>query len=156
MRWSPGRYSRHHTGGDRERFPPDRVGGECPGGGEEGDSMISELAGLPDGVVGFEASGKIEAGDYRDVVIPALERAFAGGEVRFLIVMTDFQGMDGGALWQDLKVGVEHLRGWKRVAVVTDIEWVHHLTGLFGWMTPGEVRVFPLDQRDEAVSWVAG
>ena len=62
--------------------------------------------------------------------------------------MTDFKGMSGGALWQDLKVGVEHLRGWKRIAVVTDIEWVTHLTGLFGWMTPGETKVFALEQRD--------
>lgn len=118
--------------------------------------MIEELQDLPAGVVGFQASGKIAATDYRDVVLPALERAFAEGEVRFVIVMTNFEGMTGGALWQDLKVGFEHLRGWKRIAVVTDIEWVHHLTGLFGWMTPGETRTFPLKQRDEAISWVAG
>jgi len=118
--------------------------------------MIEQLQDLPAGVVGFQASGKIAATDYRDVVLPALERAFAEGEVRFLIVMTGFEGMTGGALWQDLKVGFEHLRGWKRVAVVTDIEWVHHLTGLFGWMTPGETKTFFLNQRDEAISWVAG
>jgi hypothetical protein len=29
------------------------------------------------------------------------------------------------------------------------------MTTLFGWMTPGEVRQFPLAQRDEAVAWVA-
>jgi hypothetical protein len=52
-------------------------------------------------------------------------------------------------------VGVEHLRAWKRIAVVTDIEWVDHMITLFGWMTPGEVRHFPLAQRDEAVAWAA-
>lgn len=118
--------------------------------------MIEELRDLPAGVIGFQASGKLAATDYRDVVLPALERAFAEGEVRFLIVMTNFEGMTGGALWQDLKVGVEHLRGWKRIAVVTDIEWVTHLTGLFGWMSPGETKTFPLDRRDEAIAWVAG
>jgi hypothetical protein len=118
--------------------------------------MIEELHDLPDGVIGFEASGEISASDYRDVVVPALERAFAGGEVRFVIVMRDFTGMSGGALWEDLKVGVEHLRGWRRIAVVTDIEWVTHLTGLFGWMTPGETKVFPVAQRDPTIAWVAG
>jgi hypothetical protein len=118
--------------------------------------MIKELRDLPDGVIGFEASGEISASDYRDVVLPALERAFAGGEVRFVIVIDSFKGMSGGALWEDLKVGFEHLRGWRRIAVVTDVEWVTHLTGLFGWMTPGETKVFPLDQRDQAVAWVAG
>jgi hypothetical protein len=34
---------------------------------------------------------------------------------------------------------------------VTDTEWTSHLTALFGWMTPGETRSFPLTQRDESV-----
>ena len=117
--------------------------------------MIKELSGMPAGVIGFEASGKMQAEDYRDVVLPALERAAAGGEVRFVIVMHDFDGMSGGALWQDLKVGVEHWRAWKRIALVTDIEWMKQMTSLFGWMTPGEVKTFSLAQRDEAIEWAA-
>jgi hypothetical protein len=118
--------------------------------------MIQELSDLPAGVIGFEASGRIRAEDYRDVVLPALERAAATGEVRFVIVMRDFDGMSGGAVWQDLKVGIEHLRAWKRIALVTDIAWMRDLTGLFGWMTPGETRTFPLARRDEAIEWAAG
>jgi hypothetical protein len=117
--------------------------------------MIKEMSDMPAGVIGFEASGKMQAEDYRDVVLPALERAAAGGEVRFVIVMHDFDGMSGGALWQDLKVGVEHWRAWKRIALVTDIEWMKQMTSLFGWMTPGEVKTFALAQRDEAVEWAA-
>jgi hypothetical protein len=118
--------------------------------------MIKELSGLPAGVIGFETTGKLRAEDYRDVVLPALERAAAGGEVRFVVVISEFQGMSGGALWQDLKVGVEHLRAWKRIAVVTDIDWIRHGTELFGWMTPGEIKVFPLAQQGEAIAWAAG
>ncbi|MFF2773831.1 STAS/SEC14 domain-containing protein [Streptomyces sp. NPDC058052] len=117
--------------------------------------MIKRLEGMPAGVIGFEASGKLSAEDYRDTVLPVLVEAAAAGEVRFLIVVRDFDGMSGGALWQDLKVGVEHLRAWKRVALVTDIEWMTHVTSLFGWMTPGETRTFPLGGRDEAVAWVS-
>ena len=117
--------------------------------------MIKEMSDMPAGVIGFEASGKMRAEDYRDVVLPALERAAAGGEVRFVIVMHDFDGMSGGALWQDLKVGVEHWRAWKRIALVTDIDWMAQATTLFGWMTPGEVRHFRLAQRDEAIAWAA-
>jgi hypothetical protein len=118
--------------------------------------MIEKLDDLPAGVVGFRASGKLSAADYRDVVLPALESAFEGGEVRFFIEMTDFGGMSGWALWQDRRVGVEHLRGWKRIALVTDIDWITHATHLFGWMTPGETKTFSLDQREEAIAWVAG
>ena len=33
--------------------------------------MFEPITGLPDGVVGFEAVGKIEAADYEDVLMPA-------------------------------------------------------------------------------------
>lgn len=118
--------------------------------------MIKELSELPPGVTGFEATGTLKAEDYRDVVLPALERASASGEVRFVVVIPEFRGMSGGAVWEDLKMGAEHFRAWKRIALVTDIDWMRHLTSMFGWMTPGETRTFPLDQRDEAVTWAAG
>jgi hypothetical protein len=118
--------------------------------------MIKELADLPRGVIGFEVSGTVHADDYRDVVLPVVQRAYASDEFRFVIVIPEIRGMTGGALWQDLKVGVEHLHAWKRIAVVTDIDWVRHGTELFGWMTPGEIKVFPLAQQGEAVAWAAG
>jgi hypothetical protein len=117
--------------------------------------MIKVLNDMPAGVIGFEVSGKIEAEDYRDVVVPAVEHAAESGDVRFLIVFPDFEGMSGGAMWQDLRLGVQHLRAWKRIALVTDVDWMSHLTALFGWMTPGETKVFSLDQRDEAMNWVS-
>jgi SpoIIAA-like len=118
--------------------------------------MIKELSDLPPGVVGFELAGTVHAEDYRDVVRPVLQRAYASDEFRFVIVIPEFHGLTGGALWQDLRVGVEHLHAWKRIALVTDIDWVRHMTELFGWMTPGEVEVFPLAQREEAIAWAAG
>ena len=111
---------------------------------------------MPAGVIGFEASGKLEADDDRNVILPALVPAAESGEVRILIVFREFQGMSGGAVWQDLKVGVEHLRAWKRIALVTNIEWMRHMTDLFGWMTPGETRTFSWSSGVAAVTWVAG
>ena len=115
--------------------------------------MINELPDLPAGVVGFEATGKLQAEDYRDVLLPAIERAAGKGDIRIVIVISDFDGVSAGGLWEDLKMGVEHLRGWKRTALVTDIEWMTHMASLFGWMTPGELKVFPLAQRADAIAW---
>jgi hypothetical protein len=58
--------------------------------------MIKELSDLPAGVIGFEASGRLRAEDYRDVILPVLERTAAAGEVRFVMVVCDFDGMSGG------------------------------------------------------------
>ena len=118
--------------------------------------MITELTDLPSGVIGFEAGGKLRAEDYRDVLLPAVNRAAAGGDVRCVIVIQDFDGVEPGALWQDVRMGVDHLGNWKRTALVTDIEWMKNMTALFGWLTPGDVRTFALAERDAAIAWAAG
>jgi hypothetical protein len=118
--------------------------------------MLKVLEGLPAGVIGFELSGTIHAEDYRDVLLPALEAAKGDDGLRVVFVIPDFKGMTGSAVWEDVKVGFTHLRGWRRIALVTDIAWVAHLTSIFGWMTPGQTRVFALEERDEAVEWAAG
>jgi len=75
--------------------------------------------------------------------------------IRIVLVFPTFGGVSAGAGWQDLKLGVEHLTHWKKVALVTDVEWMIQLVRLFGWMTPGELRHFPLDERDAATAWAA-
>jgi hypothetical protein len=118
--------------------------------------MLNQLTGLPAGVIGFETAGKLQAEDYRDVLLPAIQKASTDGEVRLVLVIADFEGISGGAVWQDLKMGVEHFRGWKRIALVTDVEWMIHMTSIFGWMTPGEVKRFSLADRAAAIEWAAG
>ena len=118
--------------------------------------MLIEIPDLPPGVIGFEVSGKLETKDYREVLLPALQRAAADGEVRIVIVIPKFEGFSAGALWQDLRMGVEHWGAWKRIALVTDVEWMIHGTEWFGWMTPGEIKHFPLVERDAAATWAAG
>ena len=118
--------------------------------------MLNKLADLPEGVIGFEVAGKLEAEDYRDVLLPALEQAAAAGEVRVVIVIPKFEGFSAGAFWEDLKMGVEHWRAWKRIALVTDIDWMIHGTNWFGWMTPGEIKHFPMAEKAAAIEWAKG
>jgi SpoIIAA-like len=117
--------------------------------------MIEPLSNLPAGVIGFKTVGKIEASDYTEVFVPAVENAAAAGGVRLVFVFEKFEGMSGGAAWQDMKLGFEHLKAWKRTALVTDIDWMTHATAMFGWLTPGEVRCFPLAELDAAIAWAA-
>lgn len=117
--------------------------------------MLKPLTDLPDGVIGFEGVGKIEAVDYTDVLMPAVEAAAAAGGVRVVLLFPEWDGFTAGGMWEDLKMGVEHLRVWKRIALVTDLEWMHHLTALFGWMTPGAMKVFSVADKDAAIAWAA-
>jgi hypothetical protein len=118
--------------------------------------MLEPLEGVPDSVIGFVAKGEIHADDYRQVLLPAIEqRLDRGDDLRIVLVFPAFDGFSAGAAWQDLKVGVGHLTRWKKIALVTDVDWMIHLTQLFGWMTPGEMKHFGLADRDAAVAWAA-
>ncbi len=118
--------------------------------------MIEPLPGVPDGVVGLRASGDVTADDYRDVMVPILEEALARGAVRLLYVLDEHTKFSPGALFADVKFGVGHLKGWERLAVVSDADWLENMVKGFGWMMPGEVKVFDDDDIDEAKAWLAG
>src|SRR5262245_51572571 len=119
--------------------------------------MLEPIEDLPEGVIGFEAKGKLHTSDYTEVLQPAIREVLdRGDDVRIVLVFETFDGLSGGAVWQDLKMGLGHLNRWKRIALVTDVEWMIHLTSLFGWLTPGELQHFALAQRPEAITWASG
>jgi len=120
--------------------------------------MIELLPGLPEGVVGVEAVGEVTAHDYETILIPTFEAARARHEPVHVVFVAGerFERFAAGALWDDTKYGFSHFRGWGRVALVTDIDWMRHLTHAFGWLAPNGMRVFPTAQLAEAAAWAAG
>lgn len=45
---------------------------------------------------------------------------------------------------------------FKRIAVVTDKEWVVHTLHALAWLVPGEIALFGLDDLEQAKAWAAG
>jgi hypothetical protein len=122
--------------------------------------VIELLDGLPGGTVGFRVSGRITRDEYHEMLDPVLARLERGEPLSLLIVADDdFHGLDLPALWEDVKaagsVGLKHRRAWRRLALVTNKDWIRHAVAGFGWLYPGELRVFDLDDLDEAKRWIA-
>jgi len=119
--------------------------------------LISVLTDLPPNVVGFEAVGHVSADDYRRVLEPAVAAALQETDkLRLLYVLGEkFEGYSAGAAWQDTKLGISHWSSWERIAVVTDSALVRDGVKALAWIVPGEVRVFSIDERDDARTWVS-
>jgi hypothetical protein len=119
--------------------------------------MIKNISGLPKNVLGFEVSGVVSAEDYETVIIPAVDVADTGlKNLRMLYYITpEFEKFDFGAMWDDTKVGLQHLTSWEKVAVVTDIGWVRSAIKVFGFAIPGHFRVFEGVKLSEAKHWLA-
>lgn len=120
--------------------------------------MIEIIKGFPENVVGIVAKGRVTRKDYIDVLIPAVENALKrNAKLRLYYELgAEFTGIDPGAEWEDLKIGIEHLTRWERMAVVTDVAWIRHVVGAFRFVMPGELRVFPVAQASEAHHWIVG
>lgn len=123
--------------------------------------MVERMDDVPAGVIGLRASGKLTKEDYTEVLEPALKEAMGSGEARVVFVLTDFDGLDLDAAFEDIKtgLGVEFARRkeWKRLTLVTDIDWVARAMRMFAWAMPGELAVYDdLDKLEEAKSWAAG
>jgi hypothetical protein len=118
--------------------------------------MIEPLPDFPDNVVAFACHGHVTRQDYEATLVPTVEAALQRHEkVRFYYeIGADFSGVDPGAVWEDLKVGVEHWLRWERIAVVTDVEWIGQTMRVFGFLMPGVVRVFPTAEAAEARDWI--
>jgi len=119
--------------------------------------VIQLIDGLPGNVVGAKAVGKIESSDYETVLDPAVKSAAANSDnLRFLYLLgEDFDGYSAGAMWQDTKVGLDYWSKWERIAVVTDHGAYGDGVKIFGWMVPGEIKVFPTSDLDAAKAWVS-
>ena len=106
--------------------------------------MIQVIDGLPSNVVGFKAVGDIDAGDYKDTLDPAIDEALqVHDKIRLLYVLGDeFDDYSGGAMWEDTKLGLRRWSSWEKIAVVTDEDGISRGIKAFGWMVPGEVKVF--------------
>ncbi|MEM9301720.1 MAG: STAS/SEC14 domain-containing protein [Pseudomonadota bacterium] len=118
--------------------------------------MIEVMNDLPDQVLGVRASGKVTGEDYQNGLVPALEDKLSRfRKARLLYVVgNDFMGYTGDAAWEDAKVGMKHFAAFERVAIVTDVDWIENTAKAFGFMLPGEVRVFDDDELEAARQWI--
>ena len=122
--------------------------------------MIEVLEDMPEGVTGIRVSGRVDGEEIREFK-PVMEKLSKSGEIRIVeVIAPDYEGFGRGGLVQDLKLGLgalfHHHSDFKRIAVVSDKEWVAHTLHALAWMVPGELALFGLDELERAKEWAAG
>jgi stage II sporulation SpoAA-like protein len=122
--------------------------------------MIEALPDMPEGVIGIRVSGRLRGDDLRQFK-PAMEELLKTADIRIVeVIASDYEGFGPGGLVEDLKLGfgsvLAHHSAFKRIAVVSDKEWVAHVLHALAWMVPGELAVFGLAELEQAKEWAAG
>ncbi|MGD1173211.1 STAS/SEC14 domain-containing protein [Mycobacterium seoulense] len=122
--------------------------------------MIELLEDMPEKVIGIRVSGRLRGDELRDFK-PEIDRVLQTGEVRIVeVIESDYEGFGRGGFLEDLKLGfgtvLPHHSAFKRIAVVSDKDWVAPVLHALAWMVPGEIAVFGLDELERAKQWAAG
>ena len=73
--------------------------------------MIEILADFPGNVVAASAHGVVSRRDYQDILVPRVELTLKRHpKIRcYYELGREFSSMEAGAMWEDFKIGVEHL-----------------------------------------------
>jgi hypothetical protein len=118
--------------------------------------MFEVISGLPEGTVGFNATGKVTSDDYKNTLIPLVENALREyPRIKILAVFGDrFDGYDIDAAWEDAKLGASTWRGFDRVAVVSDTKWIAAMVKAAGFIIPCPSQMFSLNEVDDAKRWL--
>lgn len=126
--------------------------------------MIELLPDMPGGVIGIRVSGRLrgdELREFKPVIDEALQAGLQTGGVRIVeVIESDYAGFGPGGLLEDVKLGLgtvlPHYSDFRRIAVVSDKEWVIHVLHALAWMVPGDLAVFGLDELERAKQWAGG
>ena len=118
--------------------------------------MIERQPNFPVNVVAIACRGLVTKSDYETELIPAIDQALAANpKIRlYYQIGADFKSFEPGAMWDDFKIGMEHLTRWERVAVVTDVDWIKQSARLFGFLIPADTKSFALSEAAEARAWI--
>ena len=119
--------------------------------------MLEIITDTADNVVAASAKGTVTAEDYKTVLMPAVDAKLkTHDKIRFLAYLgPEFDGYDAGAMWQDTKLGMEHLKAWEKIAVVTDAHKIKDAVKMFRFLVPGKVKLFSNDEMAQAEEWLA-
>jgi hypothetical protein len=117
--------------------------------------MIKFIEGMPEDVLGIEAIGKVTHADYRDILVPEVRKRLARESLKLLYVIgPEFTGYEPMAILDDTTLGFRHWREFPFIALVSDIDWIKNTVQMFVPFFPGEVRLFPVSETEDAIKWI--
>ncbi len=105
-------------------------------------------------IFAFKASGKLTDEDYK-TFLPELEALIRKHDkISLYVELEDFKGWKPGAVWDDLRFGIQHDKDFRRIAVVGDNAMEHLGVGLANFFTRTEMRFFEKSEADKAWEWL--
>lgn len=106
-------------------------------------------------MVVMKASGTLTHEDYQNIT-PMLIGAFQAIEqpkIKILVDITDFDGWELRAAWDDFRLGLELGTDIDKIAIYGHKSWQDMAAKIGAWFIKGEMRAF--EQYQDAIDWIS-
>jgi len=102
----------------------------------------------------LKAVGKLTHEDYK-VITPVIDSALKGikePKIDALMDITDLDGWELRAVWDDFKLGLQHGSEFEKIALYGNKKWQEVVTKVGSWFMSGEVQYF--ENINDAMFWL--
>ena len=102
----------------------------------------------------FKAMGTLTHADYEKVT-PLIDAALEGikePKVKALVDISEFDGWELQAVWDDFKIGLKHGSEFEKVAIYGKDRWIEYAINITSWFMSGEIKEF--DNIEDALRWL--
>lgn len=104
----------------------------------------------------IDLTGLLRRTDFANCEAALIEEMRRGGSVKLLFVLTDFEGWDARADWNDLTFYVKHGGQIERIAIVADPHWRSQaLLFAAAGLRRAPVEFFPRGDLAGAHAWLS-
>ena len=111
-------------------------------------------SGVPN-IVGLKINDKLTGEDYEKSLLPLLDEVIAQqGKIKLYVDMTGYNGIDISAFWHDFNFSIRNWSNFDRIAIVGMRDWMEALTKLMSAVVPVELKMFDVDEGDDAWKWI--
>jgi len=107
-----------------------------------------------DKLVSLVVFGEFTLADYKEFEDVVNYRIQFSGPVDLLFDLSQMAGLTLDVMWEEIKFSRQHANDFRRVAVVTDSQWVTWSAWLSQTFVEADVEVF--DTAAAASEWLAG
>jgi SpoIIAA-like len=109
----------------------------------------------PNGICMLRISGILKRSEFGAEESALARHIDTGSNPRFLVILENFEGWEGGANWNDLDFYISHGRKISKIAIVAEGRWEPLALAFAGAgvrRTP--VKFFPPNELEQARSWL--
>ncbi|MEO8325991.1 MAG: STAS/SEC14 domain-containing protein [Nitrospirota bacterium] len=118
--------------------------------------MYRILDGSENGTIGIRVESKLSPEEYELLNFYLEHLMQEVGPINFLCDMTNFEGVNGKALWEEMADHLQNAQDYQRIAVVGNRRWLEGRPKVSVPWPRAQFKYFTPDQTDEAWHWLKG